>query len=121
MANPKQTYRLNILKNKKLVSIYKNRKLVGLGKFSTFQILKTQGLTVFQKNVLNVDKPIKLINLGRQIIKCLTLKIKRRRLYRINILKSIRCFKGIRHSKSLPVRGQRTKTNAKTRKHRHVY
>ena len=28
----------------------------------------------------------------------------------------INCYRGIRHRKSLPVRGQRTKTNARTRK-----
>lgn len=34
----------------------------------------------------------------------------------INILKMIRCLKGKRHSSFLPVRGQRNKTNARTRK-----
>lgn len=31
-------------------------------------------------------------------------------------LKDIQCYRGIRHRRSLPVRGQRTKTNARTRK-----
>jgi len=31
-------------------------------------------------------------------------------------LQSIRCYRGIRHSRGLPVRGQRTQTNARTRK-----
>jgi small subunit ribosomal protein S13 len=31
-------------------------------------------------------------------------------------LKEINCYRGIRHRRSLPVRGQRTKTNARTRK-----
>ena len=34
----------------------------------------------------------------------------------INILKNIRCLKGKKHSTFLPVRGQRNKTNARTRK-----
>ena len=34
----------------------------------------------------------------------------------IKRLRDIRCYKGIRHSKGLPVNGQRTKTNARTRK-----
>lgn len=34
----------------------------------------------------------------------------------INRLKEIRCYRGIRHKAGLPVRGQSTKTNAKTRK-----
>ena len=34
----------------------------------------------------------------------------------IDRLKAIRCYRGIRHIVSLPVRGQRTKSNARTRK-----
>jgi len=31
-------------------------------------------------------------------------------------LQAINCYRGVRHRKSLPVRGQRTSTNARTRK-----
>jgi small subunit ribosomal protein S13 len=31
-------------------------------------------------------------------------------------LKDIGCYRGVRHRRSLPVRGQRTRTNARTRK-----
>ena len=34
----------------------------------------------------------------------------------IKSLVEINCYRGIRHRKGLPVRGQRTKTNARTRK-----
>ena len=34
----------------------------------------------------------------------------------IKRLQEIGCYRGIRHRKGLPVRGQRTKTNARTRK-----
>ncbi|RDB31397.1 30S ribosomal protein S13 [Candidatus Similichlamydia laticola] len=34
----------------------------------------------------------------------------------IKRLMSIRCYRGLRHRLGLPVRGQRTKTNARTRK-----
>lgn len=34
----------------------------------------------------------------------------------IGRLKEIRCYRGLRHRQSLPVRGQRTRTNARTRK-----
>ena len=34
----------------------------------------------------------------------------------IKTLQEIGCYRGIRHRKSLPVRGQKTKTNARTRK-----
>lgn len=36
----------------------------------------------------------------------------------INNLISIRCYRGSRHKKGLPVRGQRTRCNARTRKGR---
>lgn len=41
-----------------------------------------------------------------------------RREVALNIkrLTEINCYRGIRHRKGLPVRGQRTKTNARTRK-----
>jgi len=31
-------------------------------------------------------------------------------------LKDVQCYRGLRHRRSLPVRGQRTRTNARTRK-----
>ena len=34
----------------------------------------------------------------------------------ISRLREIRCYRGIRHRRGLPVRGQRTRTNARTRK-----
>ena len=41
-----------------------------------------------------------------------------RRMVALNIkrLVEINCYRGMRHRKGLPVRGQRTKTNARTRK-----
>ncbi|MBI4233481.1 MAG: 30S ribosomal protein S13 [Chloroflexi bacterium] len=41
-----------------------------------------------------------------------------RRTVQMNIRRKIdiRCYQGIRHSRGLPVRGQRTRTNARTRK-----
>lgn len=34
----------------------------------------------------------------------------------IRLMKDIKCYRGIRHKLGLPVRGQRTRSNAKTRK-----
>ncbi|MEE2757693.1 MAG: 30S ribosomal protein S13 [Myxococcota bacterium] len=41
-----------------------------------------------------------------------------RRQVQLNIkrLKDLGCYRGLRHRRGLPVRGQRTKTNARTRK-----
>ena len=42
--------------------------------------------------------------------------LKREIALNIKRLQEIGCYRGIRHRKGLPVRGQRTKTNARTRK-----
>ena len=47
----------------------------------------------------------------------------KRREVSMNIkrLQDMRCYKGIRHTKRLPVNGQRTKTNARTRKGKAIH
>jgi|SRR4051812_48300245 small subunit ribosomal protein S13 len=42
--------------------------------------------------------------------------LRRERSQNIKRLMEIGCYRGIRHRRGLPVRGQRTKTNARTRK-----
>jgi len=43
-------------------------------------------------------------------------EIKKKRRDSIELLKGMRTYRGIRHKNRYPVRGQRTKTNAKTQK-----
>lgn len=43
-------------------------------------------------------------------------ELRREVLMNIKRLQEIGCYRGIRHRRGLPVRGQRTKTNARTRK-----
>ena len=42
--------------------------------------------------------------------------LRRETALNIKSLVEINCYRGVRHRKGLPVRGQRTKTNARTRK-----
>ena len=42
--------------------------------------------------------------------------LRRETALNIKRLQEIGCYRGVRHRKGLPVRGQRTKTNARTRK-----
>lgn len=42
--------------------------------------------------------------------------LKREVSLNIKLLSEIGCYRGLRHRRGLPVRGQRTKTNARTRK-----
>jgi small subunit ribosomal protein S13 len=43
-------------------------------------------------------------------------QLRRQIFQNIARLRDINCYRGFRHRKSLPVRGQRTRTNARTRK-----
>lgn len=43
-----------------------------------------------------------------------------RRRMNINRLREINCYRGLRHKSSLPVRGQRTRTNARTKRGRRM-
>ncbi len=54
----------------------------------------------------------------RKVITNLTVEGDLRREVSMNIkrLMDLGCFRGIRHRRGLPLRGQRTKTNARTRK-----
>jgi small subunit ribosomal protein S13 len=56
----------------------------------------------------------------REAVAKLTVEGDLRRSVSMNIkrLMDLGCYRGLRHRKGLPMRGQRTKTNAKTRKKR---
>jgi len=43
-------------------------------------------------------------------------QLRRQTTQNISRLRDIACYRGLRHRRGLPVRGQRTKTNARTRK-----
>ncbi|MGE4286259.1 MAG: 30S ribosomal protein S13 [Phycisphaerae bacterium] len=45
-------------------------------------------------------------------------QLRRKVLQHINRLKDINCYRGIRHKRGLPCRGQQTQSNARTRKGR---
>lgn len=63
------------------------------------------------------------VNRLREIIdRDLTVEGDLRRLVGMNIkrLMDIGCYRGIRHRRGMPVRGQRTRTNARTRRGRKV-
>ena len=90
--------------------------IYGIGKTSADQILKAADVNPDTRvrdltddevrrlsEIINADYTVEG-DLRREIAK----NIKR--------LQEIGCYRGIRHRKGLPVRGQKTKTNARTRK-----
>ncbi len=54
----------------------------------------------------------------RRVVEAMRLEgeLKREVAGNIKRLKDIKAYRGLRHAKSLPVRGQRTKTNSRTRR-----
>ena len=88
----------------------------GIGRTSSNKILAEAGINPDTRvKDLTEDEVIKL----REVIdKNYKVEGDLRRETALNIkrLMEIGCFRGLRHRKNLPVRGQRTKTNARTRK-----
>ncbi len=90
--------------------------IYGIGRPSSNRILKEAGVSPDTRvRDLTDDEVAKIRDV---ISKTQTVEGELRREVALNIkrLVEIGCYRGIRHRKGLPVRGQRTKTNARTRK-----
>ncbi|MCX7880925.1 MAG: 30S ribosomal protein S13 [Patescibacteria group bacterium] len=90
--------------------------LYGIGWSNSFKILETLGIEKSKKvKDLKEEEVKKIIDLLEKKYKVegdlrqeITENIKR--------LKEIGCYRGIRHIRNLPVRGQRTRSNARTKR-----
>lgn len=105
------------------VDLPKNKRGI-IGLTYIFGVGKTTSANILTKAGIDFDKRIKdwtdddVVNIRRiigdeyrvegQLKSEITLNIKR--------LMDIGCYRGLRHRKGLPMRGQRTRTNARTRK-----
>jgi len=90
--------------------------IYGIGRKSAEIILKETGISPdIRVKDLSEDDYVKL---REYIEKHFEVEGDLRRNVALNIkrLVEIGCYRGVRHRKGLPVRGQRTKTNARTRK-----
>lgn len=88
----------------------------GIGKKSAQDILKALGIDPQRRAKDLTDE--ELAHIATEIEKNYVTEGNLRRQVQQNIarLKEIACYRGIRHRRGLPVRGQRTRTNARTRK-----
>ena len=89
--------------------------LYGIGRSRAHTILNKAGVDFGKKAPqLSADEENKI----RTIVEGLKIEgdLKREVAQNIKRLKDIKAYRGMRHSRKLPVRGQRTKTNARTRK-----
>jgi small subunit ribosomal protein S13 len=88
--------------------------IYGIGKSKAGVILEKVGI---DKNIKIQDIPADDITKLRNEIEdnhILEGELKRQVMMNIKRLKEIGSYRGLRHSKGLPVRGQRTKTNTRT-------
>ena len=87
----------------------------GIGRSRAQQILDEAGVPFGLKGK---EATIEQENKVRSIIEKLTLEgdLKREVAGNIKRLKDIKAYRGVRHMRGLPVRGQRTKTNSRTRR-----
>jgi len=89
----------------------------GIGRTKAREVLKAAGISLDTRSDALDDAESRRI---REVIEQLGLKVEgdlqREISMNIKRLMDLGCYRGLRHRKSLPVRGQRTKTNARTRK-----
>ena len=90
--------------------------IYGIGRVSADRILEAANVDPSTRVRDLTDDEVKRI--GAVIDETMTVEGDLRREIALNIkrLQEIGCYRGIRHRKGLPVRGQKTKTNARTRK-----
>jgi small subunit ribosomal protein S13 len=90
--------------------------IYGIGRSTANSVLAKVGISpdTYVRD-LTEDEVVKLRDL---IDETLTVEgdLRRERLQDIKRLQEIGCYRGLRHRRGLPVRGQKTKTNARTRK-----
>lgn len=89
--------------------------IYGIGKATSEKIIAEAGLNpdtrvrdLTEEEVQKLRDIIGKIKVEGDLRREISLNIKR--------LSEIGCYRGVRHRRGLPVRGQRTKTNARTRK-----
>ncbi|MDF2676619.1 MAG: rpsM [Bacillota bacterium] len=89
--------------------------IFGIGKPTSIKLLKTTGINPDTRVKDLTEDEVQML---RNEIDKLPVEGDLRREVSLNIkrLKEINCYRGLRHKKGLPVRGQNTKNNARTRK-----
>ncbi len=91
--------------------------IFGIGRTTSNEILNKAGVDINKKVSDWTDDEVASI---RQVISEYKVEGQLRSEIQMNIkrLMDIGCYRGLRHRRGLPVRGQRTRTNSRTRKGR---
>ena len=90
--------------------------IYGIGRASSNHILAEAGVNPDTRVKDLTDEEVKKISTIIADSQVVEGDLRREIAMNIKRLQEIGCYRGIRHRKSLPVRGQKTKTNARTRK-----
>ena len=90
--------------------------IYGVGRRCALDMCHRLGIDPLGGCVKLTDDEISKINgyLDRDVL--VEGQLRRHLQQNIGRLKDVKCYRGVRHRRNLPVRGQRTRTNARTRK-----
>jgi small subunit ribosomal protein S13 len=90
--------------------------IYGIGRVSSLRILEAAGVSPDTRVKDLTDDEVNKISAVIDETQMVEGDLRREIAMNIKRLQEIGCYRGIRHRKGLPVRGQKTKTNARTRK-----
>jgi len=90
--------------------------IYGIGRTSAFQILRQAGIDSSVKARDLTEDELSRINSIIENNFAVEGSLRRQIAQNLQRLRDISCYRGLRHRRGLPVRGQRTRTNARTRK-----
>ncbi len=90
--------------------------IYGIGRTSAMRILKEANVNPDTRVRDLTDDEVRRISEIINNTQTVEGDLRREIAMNIKRLQEIGCYRGIRHRKGLPVRGQKTKTNARTRK-----
>ena len=90
--------------------------IYGIGRTSSYRILEAANVDPSTRVRDLTDEEVKRISAVIDETQTVEGDLRREIALNIKRLQEIGCYRGIRHRKGLPVRGQKTKTNARTRK-----
>ena len=90
--------------------------IYGIGRASAARILEAANVDPSTRVRDLTDDEVKRISAVIDETQTVEGDLRREIALNIKRLQEIGCYRGIRHRKGLPVRGQKTKTNARTRK-----
>ena len=90
--------------------------IYGIGRTSATRILEAANVDPNTRVRDITDEEVKRISAVIDETQTVEGDLRREIAMNIKRLQEIGCYRGIRHRKGLPVRGQKTKTNARTRK-----